>query len=87
LTLEDAGSVIRLVDRSGKTTDSVRYGALSPDGSYSRDSKNAWHSDWPPSPGSVNLPPTTPGPGKGTPTATPTGTEFITSTPTQAPSG
>ena len=57
LKLDDAGGTVRLVDRSGKVADTVRYGALSPDASYSRDAKNAWHGDWPPSPGSANLPP------------------------------
>ena len=56
LKLDDAGGTVRLVDRGGKVADSVRYGALSPDASYSRDAKNAWHGDWPPSPGSANLP-------------------------------
>jgi len=71
LKLEDAGGLVRLVDRGDKVADSVRYGALSPDASYSRDVKNVWHVDWPPSPGNPNVPPGTPGPGKGTPTATP----------------
>lgn len=71
LKLEDAGGEVRLVDRGGKVMDAVRYGVLSPDASYSRDAKNAWHSDWPPSPGSPNLPPGAAGPGKGTPTVTP----------------
>ena len=86
LTLEDAGGVVRLVDRSGKAVDLIRYGALSPDTSYSRDLKNVWHSDWPPSPGRMNLPPATPGPGTGTPTATPGGARFVTPTATQASS-
>ena len=50
LKLEDAGGLVRLVDRGGKVVDSVRYGALGPDASYSRDAKNVWHGDWPPSP-------------------------------------
>ena len=62
LKLEDAGGPVRLVDRAGKVVDSVRYGALGPDAGYSRDAKNVWHSDWPPSPGSPNLPPATPTP-------------------------
>jgi hypothetical protein len=60
LRLEDAGGTVRLVDRGGKVTDSVRYGVLGPDASYSRDAQNAWHSGWPPSPGSANLPPDKP---------------------------
>ena len=54
LKLEDAGGLVRLVDRAGIVVDSVRYGALGPDASYSRDAKNVWHSDWPPSPGKPN---------------------------------
>jgi hypothetical protein len=83
LKLEDAGGTIRLVDRSGKAVDSVRYGALSPDASYSRDANNTWHSDWPPSPGKPNLPPDAPGAGKAAATVTPTGSapEPITPTP------
>ena len=80
LKLDDAGGTVRLVDRGGKVANSVRYGALSPDASYSRDAKNAWHGDWPPSPGSANRPSGTPGPGQGTPTATPTGSALITPT-------
>jgi len=89
LTLEDAGGLVRLVDRSNKVVDAVRYAALSPDASYSRDPKDIWHSDWPPSPGSANLPPGTPGPGRRTPTVTPTpdGSGLVTPTATQAPSG
>ncbi len=84
LTLEDTGGPVRLVDRSNKVVDSMRYGALSPDASYSRDPKDIWHSDWPPSPGSANLPPGAPGPGRRTPTATPTpdGSELVTPTAT-----
>lgn len=89
LKLDDAGGTIRLVDRGGKVADSVRYGALKPDASYSRDAKNVWHGDWSPSPGSPNVPPGAAGPGKGTPTATPTprGSEPATPTATPAASG
>ena len=62
LKLDDAGGLVRLVDRGGKVVDSVRYGALSADASYSRDAKNVWHSDWPPSPASPNVPPAAPTP-------------------------
>jgi hypothetical protein len=71
LKLEDAGGQIRLVDRGNRAVDAVRYGALGPDASSSRDAKNVWHGDWPPSPGNKNVPPGASGPGKGTPTATP----------------
>ncbi len=86
LTLEDAGGLVRLVDRGGKVVDSIRYGALNPDASYSRDPKNVWHNDWPPSPGRVNLPPGTPAPGTGTPTATPVSAGLLTPTVTQVSS-
>jgi hypothetical protein len=76
LKLDDAGGTVRLVDRGGKAVDSVRYGALGPDISYSRDTKNIWLSDWPPSPGSANLPP---------PTSTPTMTVTLAPTPTVTP--
>ena len=89
LKLDDAGGTVRLVDRGGKVADSVRYGALGPDASYSRDAKNAWHGDWPPSPGSPNVPPGAAGPGKGTPTITPApgDSEPGTPTATQASTG
>jgi hypothetical protein len=74
LKLEDAGGLVRLVDRAGKVVDSIRYGALGPDASYSRDAKNVWHGEWPPSPGKPNLPP-----------ATPTPTITVTPTPTPTP--
>jgi hypothetical protein len=85
LKLDDAGGTVRLVDRGGKVADSVRYGALSPDASYSRDAKNAWHGDWPPSRGSPNVPTGASGPGKGAPTATPTPTGSEPATPTATP--
>ena len=71
LKLDDAGGTVRLVDRGGKVANSVRYGALGPDASYSRDAKNAWHGDWPPSPGSPNVAACRGRSGRGTPTATP----------------
>jgi hypothetical protein len=87
LILEDTGGLVRLADRNDKGVDSVRYGALGPDASYSRDPKDIWHSDWPPSPGSANLPPGAPGPGRHTPTATPDSSGFVTPTATWVPSG
>jgi hypothetical protein len=89
LRLEDTGGTVRLVDRSGKVADSVRYGALGSDASYSRDAKNVWHGDWPPSPGRPNVPPATSVPGTGTPTATPApnGAETVTPTATPASTG
>ena len=85
LKLEDAGGTVRLVDRGGKVADSVRYGALGPDVSYSRDAKNVWHSDWPPSPGGPNVPPGAASPGKGTPTVTPAPGDSEPGTPTATP--
>jgi hypothetical protein len=85
LKLEDAGGTVRLVDRGGKVADSVRYDALGSDASYSRDAKNVWHGDWPPSPGSPNLPPGAAVPGKGTPTVTPAASGSAPSTPTRTP--
>ena len=60
LVLDAAGGELRLLDRNGKVVDSVRYPALRPEASYSRGPDDAWHSDWPPSPGGPNLPPPTP---------------------------
>jgi hypothetical protein len=85
LKLDDAGGTVRLVDRGGKAADSVRYGALGSDASTSRDAKNAWHSDWPPSPGSPNVPPGAASPGKGTPTVTPAPGDSEPGTPTATP--
>jgi len=85
LILGDAGATVRLVDRGNKMVDSVRYGALGPDASYSRDSKNVWHSDWLPSPGRPNVPPGASGPGKGTPTVTPATSDSEPRPPTVAP--
>jgi hypothetical protein len=89
LKLDDAGGTVRLVDRGGKVADSVRYGALGSDASYSQDAKNVWHGDWPPSPGRPNVPPATSVPGTGTPTATPApnGAETVTPTATPASTG
>jgi hypothetical protein len=89
LVLPDAGGTIRLVDRNNKAADSVRYGALGLDASYSRDAKGVWHADWPPSPGGPNLPPVPAVPGPGTVTATPPAgdAEAITPTATPASSG
>ena len=85
IKLDDAGGLIRLLDRSGKTVDSVRYGVLRPDASYSRDVKNVWHSDWPPSPGGRNVPPGAAGPSSGTPSVTPAPAGSEPGTPTATP--
>jgi hypothetical protein len=85
LKLDDAGGTVRLVDRGGKVADSVRYDALGPDASTSRDARNVWHGDWPPSPGSPNVPPGAPGRGKGASTVTPPPGNPAPLTPTATP--
>jgi hypothetical protein len=55
LILDDQGGTLRLRDATGKLMDSVRYPALLPDTSYSRDAAGLWHTDWPPSPGEANV--------------------------------
>jgi hypothetical protein len=56
LILDDQGGTLRLLDATGDLVDSVRYPALKPDQSYSRDATGVWHADWPPSPGQPNAP-------------------------------
>jgi len=56
IVLEDSGGEIRLLGSDGAVMDSVVFGALVADGSYSRDEAGDWHTDWPPSPGEPNLP-------------------------------
>jgi hypothetical protein len=56
IPLGDSGGVVQLIGATAEVVDSVTYGALGPDASYSRDETGAWHSDWPPSPGRVNAP-------------------------------
>lgn len=73
LSMEDTGGQVSLYNATGKLVDSVRYGALTPDSSYSLGRDWVWRSDWPPSPGKVNLPLPTPTP-TWTPTASPTPT-------------
>ena len=85
LKLDDAGGTVRLVDRGGKVADSVRYGALGSDVSTSRDAKGVWHSDWPPSPGSPNVPPDAASPRKGTPTVMPAPGDSEPGTPAATP--
>ena len=74
LSMEDTGGQVSLYNAAGKLMDTVRYGALRPDSSYSLGRDWIWRTDWPPSPGRVNLPPPTPTPAASdtvTPTATP----------------
>ena len=57
LVLEDSGDRVRLMNVKGMIVDSVIFGELVPNASYSRDKAGVWHDDWPPSPGEPNLPP------------------------------
>ena len=54
LVLDDQGATLRLYNATGALVDTVKYPALRPDASYSRDAAGAWHSDWQPSPGQPN---------------------------------
>jgi hypothetical protein len=56
LALIDTGGEVRLRDARGNVVDRVIYPATAPDASYSRDATGAWHTDYPPSPGTRNLP-------------------------------
>jgi hypothetical protein len=57
IVLDDLGDQVRLVAADGKVVDLVSYGQLAPNASYSLDAAGLWHSDWPPSPGAPNAPP------------------------------
>jgi hypothetical protein len=57
VALDDVGDMVRLLDPDGAVVDAVAFGQLAPNASYSRDDHNAWHADWPPSPGAPNQPP------------------------------
>jgi hypothetical protein len=57
IVLKDEGGEVRLLAPSGVVVDVVAFGALPADASHSRDEVGAWHPDWPPSPGALNLPP------------------------------
>jgi hypothetical protein len=65
LNLPDLGGQLRLLQPDSTVVDLVIFGPLPPDASYSRDDAGLWHTDWPPSPGAANAPPTP------TPTTTP----------------
>jgi hypothetical protein len=58
VVLDDAGDAVRLLDPDGAVVEAVAFGQLAPNASYSRDEVNVWHTDWPPSPGAPNQPPT-----------------------------
>lgn len=56
--LSDTGDTVRLFMPGGPTlVDSVTFGPLPADASYSRANTGEWYSDWPPSPGAQNVPP------------------------------
>jgi hypothetical protein len=56
LALDDLGGQLRLLDARGRLIESVAFAALDPDTSQSRDAAGRWHTDYPPSPGTSNLP-------------------------------
>ena len=57
IVLDDTGDEVQLLDPIGRVVDSVVFGQLLPNASYSRDDLGGWHDDWTPSPGGPNLPP------------------------------
>jgi hypothetical protein len=57
LVLDDSGDTVRLLNPEGMVVvDTVSFGELAPNASYSRDEDGLWHADWPPSPGLPNHP-------------------------------
>jgi hypothetical protein len=56
LALDDAGGEVLLLGPNGSVANAVKYDALGPDASYSRDEAGGWHADWVPSPGKANEP-------------------------------
>ena len=56
IALDDEGGVVRLLGPDDAVVESVVFGSLGPNASYSRDEGGGWHADWPPSPGAPNLP-------------------------------
>lgn len=62
LRLPDGPTQLLLTDANGRLVGRVSIPALAPDASYSKDTAGNWHSDWPPTPGRVNLPSATPRP-------------------------
>jgi hypothetical protein len=56
LILDDNDGQIHLLRPDGAVADSVRFTAVSPPYSYSRDEFGGWRTDWPASPGAPNLP-------------------------------
>ncbi len=56
IALNPSGGVVRLLDPGGRVIEEISYPAMEPDASYSRAREDEWYSDWPPSPGRINLP-------------------------------
>ena len=56
ILLQDEGGELRLRIPSGMWVETITFGQLTADASYSRDDGGEWHTGWPPSPGSTNLP-------------------------------
>jgi hypothetical protein len=50
LIFPEKGDTLRLRHPRGALVDSVTFGALEPDTSYSRDANGQWRDDWPPTP-------------------------------------
>lgn len=55
--LADSGDAVRLVGPDTKVMDSVSFGPMPANASYSSANNDKWHSDWPPSPGAQNTAP------------------------------
>lgn len=55
LVLDNQGGTLRLLDANGRLLDLLRYDAMDPDMSYSRDAEGTWHPDTSPSPGEANV--------------------------------
>ena len=58
IILDDDGDQVRLLNPEGTVVDQVTFGVLPADASYSWGEDGTWHPDWPPTPGTHNLPPT-----------------------------
>jgi hypothetical protein len=57
ILLDDSGDTVRLMEPDGTVTDTITFGPLAPNSSFSLDENGVWHADWEPSPGALNLPP------------------------------
>ncbi|MCZ7568643.1 MAG: lamin tail domain-containing protein [Ardenticatenaceae bacterium] len=83
VALNNDSDTVRLLWPDGTPFDTYWYSRPAADASYSRDATGTWHTDWPPSPGAPNLPPTlTPTP-LPSPTPTASATATITPSPTK----